>query len=260
MWESTVYDPMNDPCAWPEYGTGIAGVPATEGWDGWDDERPGPLHLHAPRDDVPPHDTMSLGRMPLDTLSLDAMSLDAMSLDDLPFDALPHQPVPEPGHPARRRHLPPVTSWPLLFRSLFGMLTIVTVTAVCVLDWLLCYHPLLDLAVSRVPHGLDHLWPAIVYAPWLVGTFSVLRSALEARRLAHAWAVVVVFSGIATGLCVFEACRTPADLLDIVVAGLPPVTAAVCLHQLVRQLTAASRARRPAPRHTARRVPRQRRR
>lgn len=260
-----MYDPMNDPRAWSDYGTGIAGVPATEGWGGWGDERSGPLHLHASLDDVTPLDPMSLGALSLDSMSLDPMSLDTMSLDTLSLDPMSldpmsHQPVPEHGHPARRRHLPPVTSWPLLFRSLFGMLTIITVTAVCVLDWLLCYHPLLDLAVSRVPHGLDHLWPAIVYAPWLVGTFSVLRSALEARRLAHAWAVVVVFSGIATGLCVFEACRTPADLLDIVVAGLPPITAAVCLHQLVRQLTAASRARRTAPRHTARRVPRQRRR
>ncbi|MFF0434854.1 hypothetical protein ACFYU9_21780 [Streptomyces sp. NPDC004327] len=253
-----MYESMNDPFTWSEYGNGIVGVPATEGWDGWpDDDRTGPLHFHhPPLDDAAALHGVPLHSMPLHTVPLDEM----MSLDTMSLDAVPHPPAPEPARPARRRHLPPVTSWPLLFRSLFGLLTIVTVTGVCVLDWLLCYNPLRDLAQSRVPHGLDLLWPAIVYAPWLVGSLSVLRSALEARRLAHAWAMVVVFSGIATGLCVFEACRTPVDLVDVVVAGLPPITAAACLHQLVRQLTAASRARRPSPRHTARRVPRQRRR
>jgi hypothetical protein len=144
--------------------------------------------------------------------------------------------------PRHRRREQPVATWSQILSSLFGVLTAVTVTAMCLLGWALSYHPLQDLAESRVPHGLSRLWPLIVYGPWVVGCLSVLRAALERRRLVHSWVVVVVFSSIATGLCVAGVSLT---LPDVIVAGLPPITALVSLHQLVRQLTSGKGAHRP---------------
>ncbi|MFI9360324.1 hypothetical protein ACIG5E_04590 [Kitasatospora sp. NPDC053057] len=228
-----MYDPMDETSLWRGAGAGFLGIPTAEG--SWDDGQSGPIHAWG--------------------------SLDDLNLLDLNLlDTVPHQATREPERAIRHRREHPVTSWPSVFRKLFGVLTAVTVTAVCVLDWLLCYSPLCDLAGSRVPHGMNHLWPVIIYGPWLVGSLSTLRSTLESRRLVHAWVVVVVFSGIATGLCSFEVYRTSLDPLDIIVAGLPPITSAVCLHQLVRQLAAASRPSRPSPRHTDHRVSRRRRR
>ncbi|MFB7665012.1 DUF2637 domain-containing protein [Kitasatospora sp. NPDC056138] len=118
----------------------------------------------------------------------------------------------------------------------------------CLLGWTLSYHPLQDLAFSRVPHGLSRLWPLIVYGPWIVGCLSVLRAALDGRRLLHSWVVVVLFSSVATGLCIADVSWT---VPDVIVAGLPPVTAVVSLHQLVRQLTSGKGAHRPAYRQAA---------
>ncbi|WP_327067261.1 DUF2637 domain-containing protein [Kitasatospora sp. NBC_01250] len=182
-------------------------------------------------------------RAPLDDAGLHATGADSAELG-----------APTASH-RRRRAQRPVVSWPLAIGEAFGVLTAVLVAAVCVLGGMLSYDPLRDLAQSRVPHGLSHLWPVIVYGPWLVGCLSVLRAALEGRRPAHSWAVVVISSSVATGLCISDACRTFFGVLDIVVAGLPPITAAVSLHQLVRQLTTAHTARR-TPRHTVRRASR----
>ncbi|MFF1871655.1 DUF2637 domain-containing protein [Streptomyces sp. CB03911] len=122
------------------------------------------------------------------------------------------------------------------------------VTAVCLVGWTLSYEPLRDLAFARGPRGLAQLWPVIVYGPWLVGCLSVLRAALDGRRVAHSWAVVVMFSIVATALCVADVSRA---LPDMVVAGLPPITGAISLHQLVRQLGCVRGARRPASRSTS---------
>jgi hypothetical protein len=132
--------------------------------------------------------------------------------------------------------------------SLFGVLTAVTVIAVCVLGWTLSYDPLQDLAFTRVPRGLSQLWPVIIYGPWLVGCLSVLRAALHGRQPIHSWAVVILFSALATGLCVADVSRTASNLI---VAGLPPLTAVISLHQLVRQLFTAPGARRPLDRVAA---------
>ncbi|MBB4925342.1 DUF2637 domain-containing protein [Kitasatospora kifunensis] len=208
------------------------GFPATDGHDGWGTEE---IPLPRPRS-------------PLDDTTLHSAGPHSAGLDSTDLGA--------PLTPRRRRRpQPTVVSWPLLIGEAFGVLTAVTVTAVCVLGGMLSYDPLRDLAQSRVPHGLSHLWPVIVYGPWLVGCLSVLRAALEGRRPVHSWAVVVIFSSVATGLCISDACQTYLSVLDIVVAGLPPITAAVSLHQLVRQLTVAHTARR-TPRHTARKATR----
>lgn len=112
----------------------------------------------------------------------------------------------------------------------------------CLLGWTFSYDPLRDLALTRVPQGLSQLWPLIIYGPWLVGCLSVLRAALDGRRPVHSWVVVVVFSSMATGLCVADVSRT---VPDVIVAGLPPITAVVSLHQLVRQLLAGKATHRP---------------
>ncbi|MFF7633812.1 DUF2637 domain-containing protein [Kitasatospora sp. NPDC008050] len=188
-------------------------------------------------------------RSPLDDAALHSAGLHSTGLHSADPDSTGLG-APITSH-RRRRSQPAVVSWPLAIGEAFGVLTAVMVTAVCVLGGMLSYDPLRDLAQSRVPHGLSHLWPVIVYGPWLVGCLSVLRAALEGRRPTHSWAVVVISSSLATGLCISDACQTYFGVLDIVVAGLPPITAAVSLHQLVRQLTTAHTARR-APRHTAR--------
>ncbi|MDH6117762.1 DUF2637 domain-containing protein [Kitasatospora sp. GAS204B] len=167
------------------------------------------------------------------------------------------RPAPMSAEPSvsrhRRRTRPPAPSWPDVVGSVFGALTAVTVTAVCVLGWALSYDPLRELALSRVPRGLSQLWPVIVYGPWLVGCLSVLRAALHGRQPVHSWVVVVLFSGLATGLCIADVSRTVPDL---VVAGLPPLTAVISLHQLVRQLITTRGARRPPGSPATHRAPR----
>jgi hypothetical protein len=140
------------------------------------------------------------------------------------------------GHRRARR---PLTAWPHVLGSLFGVLMALTATAVCLLGWTFSYGPLRDIALTRAPHELSPLWPVIVDGPWLAGCLSVLRAALQGRRPVHSWIVVVVFTGLSAGLCVADVPRT---VCDIIVAGLPPVTAGVCVHQLTRQLTS-----RPSP-------------
>ncbi|MFF4651322.1 DUF2637 domain-containing protein [Streptomyces sp. NPDC001380] len=149
---------------------------------------------------------------------------------------LPRRRRPVPHR--RRRPLP--ATWSQLTSSAFGVLTTCTVTAVSLLGWAFAYAPLQRLAAAHVGSGLAGLWPVIIYGPWFVASLSILRAALERRRIAHSWVVLGVFSGMAAVLCVASAAATPAD---VVVAGLPPVTAVVSFHQLVRQMTATRRGR-----------------
>lgn len=160
-------------------------------------------------------------------------------------------PAGPPTSRHRRRPRNAAPAWPRVISSLFGALTAVTVIAVCVLGWMLSYDPLQDLAFTRVPRGLSQLWPVIIYGPWLVGCLSVLRAALHGRQPIHSWVVVILFSTLATGLCVADVSRTAPNLI---VAGLPPLTAVISLHQLVRQLAAAPGAPRPPGRGAAHRL------
>ncbi|MFJ6212740.1 DUF2637 domain-containing protein [Streptomyces sp. NPDC092296] len=148
----------------------------------------------------------------------------------------PRRPVPH----RRRRPRPPLASWNQLTSSVFAVLTVCTVTAVSVLGWIFSYEPLRRLAAAHVGSGLAALWPVIIYGPWFVASLSILRAALDRRRIAHSWVVLGLFSGLAAGLCVASAAET---LSNMIVAGLPPITAVVSFHQLVRQLTATRRAR-----------------
>ncbi|MFJ1707472.1 DUF2637 domain-containing protein [Kitasatospora sp. NPDC088346] len=160
----------------------------------------------------------------------------------------PAAPPAAPVHRSRRRPGRIRRPWLQVLGSLFGALTAVAFVTVCVTAWMLSYAPLRHLVDSRTPQDMAKAWPIVVHGPWLAGCLSVLRAALNGRRAAHSWAVVAVFSCLATGLCTAGAAHTAPAM---VVAGLPPLAGAVCLHQFVRQLTATTR---PAPRTHARRV------
>ncbi|WP_354639351.1 hypothetical protein [Kitasatospora camelliae] len=80
----------------------------------------------------------------------------------------------------------------------------------------------------------------------MAGCLSILRAALDGRRPVHSWVVVLAFSTVATGLCVSGVAQT---VPDVIVAGLPPVAAAICLDQLARQRISAHPPQRPRARH-----------
>ncbi|MFI6448678.1 DUF2637 domain-containing protein [Kitasatospora sp. NPDC050543] len=130
--------------------------------------------------------------------------------------------------------------WPQVLSTLFGALAALIVATVSVLGWMLSYNPLQDLASTRVSQDLAQLWPLVVYGPWLVASLSILRATLARHRATQSWVVVVLFSSVATALCVIHASRT---LPGVVVAALPPLTAVISFHQLVRQVVAPSQAR-----------------
>ncbi|MGW7002009.1 DUF2637 domain-containing protein [Streptomyces sp. NPDC054933] len=123
--------------------------------------------------------------------------------------------------------------------------TAALVAMLSVLGGVISYDPLRRLASPDAPQGVVALWPLLVYGPWMVGSLSILRAAVHRRRAGHSWAVVVMFSAIAVYLCVAHAPRT---VLGMAIAGLPPVTALVSFHQLVRQITLTNPPRHAMPR------------
>jgi hypothetical protein len=227
-----VYDPMGEffpsygpirthPLDGPLYGEYAPG--------GWHDERaanPGPPPSF-PTVEVPP------GWQPEEVFAPPPLST-------------PRGPRPQYG-PRRGRRRASEPEPTRVLGSMLEALTAVTTTVVCVLGYLLSYGPLRHIALSRVPDGLSQPWPVIIYGPWLAGCLSVIRAALDGRQAIHSWVVVVLFSSVATALCIVDVPRTPSDM---VVAGLPPITSLVSLHQLVRQLR-CSRSPHRAPARSA---------
>ncbi|MDT0306307.1 DUF2637 domain-containing protein [Streptomyces sp. DSM 44917] len=108
------------------------------------------------------------------------------------------------------------------------------VAMLSVLGGLISYPPLRASAAPGVTGALRAWWPLLIYGPWLVASLSILRAALHQRHARHAWAVVVLFSGLAVCLCAAQAPPTPSG---VATAGLPPVSALVAFHQIVRQMT-----------------------
>ncbi|MGW7331573.1 hypothetical protein ACWGIU_23905 [Streptomyces sp. NPDC054840] len=89
-------------------------------------------------------------------------------------------------------------------------------------------------------------WPLLIYGPWMVASLSILRSALHQRRALHSWSIVLLFSTLATLLCVAQAPRT---LAAGAASALPAVAALACFQQLVRQITLTRPPRQAVPRH-----------
>ncbi len=154
------------------------------------------------------------------------------------------------GRIKRLAHSP--LPWLRLISLTMAALTAIIVAVVGALSGVISYDPLRRLAAPAGSGALAQLWPLLVYGPWLVAALSILRAAVHRRRAAHSWLVVVLFSAIAVYMCVAHVGRSPVRLA---VAGLPPITALVCFHQLVRQITLTSPPRNGPrrPRHTVRR-------
>ncbi|MFP8904887.1 DUF2637 domain-containing protein [Streptomyces atacamensis] len=150
----------------------------------------------------------------------------------------------------RRRRTPqrPELSLLHVFSYAVAALTAGIVAMVSVLGGLVSYDPLRLLAGPAVPADLARWWPLLVYGPWLAGSLSILRATVLRRRVRHSWAVVILFSAVAVVLCVAHA---PKTLTGVAAAGLPPITALACFHQLVGQITLTqprhALPRRPAP-------------
>ncbi|WP_051782448.1 MULTISPECIES: hypothetical protein [unclassified Streptomyces] len=101
-------------------------------------------------------------------------------------------------------------------------------------------------AMPRTAHDVVGWWPLLIYGPWTVASLSILRAALHQRRAVHSWSVVLLFSTVATLLCVSQAPRTIAAQAA---ATLPAIAALACFQQLVRQITLTRPPRQPTPRH-----------
>lgn len=161
-------------------------------------------------------------------------------------------PPPRPAGP-RRRHRrriswlrrPAPVPWLQLLSLVIAAMTAIIVAMLSVLGGTIAYNPLRLLAAPGTSPELATWWPLLVYGPWLVASLSIIRAALHQRRSAHSWAVVVLFSAIAVVLCIAHA---PKTLPGITVAGLPPITALVSFHQLIRQITLTSPPRHALPR------------
>jgi hypothetical protein len=119
------------------------------------------------------------------------------------------------------------------------------VAMLSVLGGVISYEPLRGVAAPGVSQALASWWPLLIYGPWLVASLSILRAALHQRRVLHSWVVLILFSGLAVGLCIADA---PKSAPSVAVAGLPPVSALVAFHQLVRQIALVNPPRHALPR------------
>jgi hypothetical protein len=164
---------------------------------------------------------------------------------DAEFEYLFQPPVPEAAPPQetrfatprvnRRRRRPRVVRVrrsAVLGVAIAGVTAVVTGT-VSVLSAMVAYGPLRQLA-SPTTQGLACSWPLLVYGPWLVGCLSILNAAAHRRSGRAGWVAMILFSVIATALCVVHAPRT---ITASAVAGLPPFSALASFLLLSRQIT-----------------------
>jgi Protein of unknown function (DUF2637) len=128
---------------------------------------------------------------------------------------------------------------------LIATTTAAIVTTLSVLGGMISYDPMRHLASLGVSPGLAGWWPLLVFGPWLVASLSILRAAVHQRHVPHSWAVVVFFSAIAVYLCVAHSQKT---ITSMAVAGLPPITALVSFHQMIRQITLTNPPKHALPR------------
>ncbi|MEV0322628.1 DUF2637 domain-containing protein [Streptomyces sp. NPDC050658] len=144
-------------------------------------------------------------------------------------------PVPPP-RPRKRRHRARKASgrWSRFASRGVTTLTVVMVLCVVSLGGLISYKTLHVLGTSDLPQGVAHWWPLLIYGPWIVACLTILRSALHGRGTrGSSWTIMIFFSLINATLCAVNAI---GDAVTTTVAGLPPIAALACLHQLVDQL------------------------
>ncbi|MFJ5551184.1 hypothetical protein [Streptomyces sp. NPDC093225] len=127
-----------------------------------------------------------------------------------------------------------------------AVLVAVIATVVSMFSGLAVCEALRHSAGPRTAHDVASWWPLLIYGPWMVASLSILRAALHQHRALHSWSIVLLFSTLATLLCVAQAPRTFAAQAA---ATLPPIAALACFQQLVRQITLTRPPRQLAPRH-----------
>ncbi|WP_073780944.1 hypothetical protein [Streptomyces sp. MJM1172] len=137
---------------------------------------------------------------------------------------------------------------PLMRTGSFCTAVLVAIIAavVSILSGLALCDALRHSATPHTAHEVVSWWPLLIYGPWMVGSLSILRAALHQRRAAHSWSIVLLFSLLATLLCVSQAPRTFAAQAS---ATLPAIAALACFQQLVRTITLTRPPRQPTPRH-----------
>ncbi|WP_329199148.1 MULTISPECIES: hypothetical protein [unclassified Streptomyces] len=160
------------------------------------------------------------------------------------------RPVPptRTGH----RRTPAKTSVVTLFGtgSFFTALLVAVIAAVVsIFSGLAICEALRHSAGPRTADDVVNWWPLLIYGPWVTASLSILRAALHQRRAVHSWSIVLLFSTLATLLCVAQA---PSTLAAQAAATLPPIAALACLQQLVRQITLTRPPRQAVPRHRGR--------
>ncbi|WP_404962686.1 hypothetical protein [Streptomyces sp. 147326] len=164
---------------------------------------------------------------------------------------LKHTPTGRPptqassGH--RRNPSKPPTVTLLQTGSVFTAVLVGAIaTVVSILSGLAICDALRHSAAAHADREVASWWPLLIYGPWMVASLSILRSALHQRRALHSWSIVLLFSTLATLLCVAQAPRTIAA---VAASALPAVAALACFQQLVRQITLTRPPRQAAPRH-----------
>ncbi|GAA1581828.1 MULTISPECIES: DUF2637 domain-containing protein [Streptomyces] len=156
-----------------------------------------------------------------------------------------------PHPPAHASHRRPTsgTSAVTLLRTgslLTSVLVAVIAAVVSLFSGMAICDALRHSAGPRTAHDVVSWWPLLIYGPWVVASLSILRAALHQRRAIHSWSIVLLFSTLATLLCLAQAPRT---LAGQAAATLPPIAALACFQQLVRQITLTRPPRQPSPRH-----------
>ncbi|WP_107417027.1 hypothetical protein [Streptomyces sp. CB00455] len=156
------------------------------------------------------------------------------------------QPAPPPSGHRRNPSKSPVMTL-LQTGSLFTATLVAVIAAVVsILSGLAICDALRHSAAPHTAREVVNWWPLLIYGPWVVASLSILRSALHQRRALHSWSIVLLFSTLATLLCVAQAPRTIAAAAA---SALPAVAALACFQQLVRQITLTRPPRQAAPRH-----------
>ncbi|WP_329402961.1 hypothetical protein OG523_01640 [Streptomyces virginiae] len=160
--------------------------------------------------------------------------------------AAERRPTPPSGGHRRSQSKPPVATL-LQTGSLFTAALVAAIaTVVSILSGLAICDALRHSAAAHADREVASWWPLLIYGPWMVASLSILRSALHQRRALHSWSIVLLFSTLATLLCVAQAPRTIAAGAA---SALPAVAALACFQQLVRQITLTRPPRQAAPRH-----------
>lgn len=130
------------------------------------------------------------------------------------------------------------------------LIVAIFVCTLSVISWSISYSygQLRGVASLFMSPGIARWWPWMLYGPWIVAGFAIMRAALQGRTARWSWAVIVAASVGAVGLCVGNSTES---ILMMAVAGIPPITALACFQELAGQLSYCQR-----PRHAVRGVKR----